>query len=166
MHNIKFALYIFLIATLSSCQFIYKNEYKDVKNALSDAIEYCNLINNETEDNIYNSGNFTQLCSMGGWPVNKETAKFFRANGAYNHAEMALAYIDKAINISYKINDNELTEKLQTVQSNLRQVSQYASIARENYLNYRYNENIVMVIGCVRNSITQIESCRRIIDNK
>ena len=125
--------------------------------------EYCNLINNETEDNIYYGGNFSQLCSMGGWPINYETAKYFRANGSYNNAETALAYVDEAIEVANKINDTELVNTLTNVRSSLRSTSEKAVQARENYRNYLYTTYMNEVISINRNTIQQIERCRRIM---
>lgn len=147
--------------TLFSCD--HKEEKNEINRNLADAAEYCRLIATDSPQQIYDGANFVQLCSMGGWPENFDTAKFFRANGSYNNAQIAADLLDNAGRVAYSINASEIMQIINEARNNLLTAANNFETARENRVGTEYDYYINLAIGANNQAIQNIEHARRIL---
>lgn len=145
----------------TSCD--HKQEKNEINRNLADAAQYCNLTATDSPEKVYNSANFVQLCAMGGWPTNFDTAKQFRANAAYNNSTMAADILDNASNVAYSINASEILHIINDARSHLQTASKNFELARENRIGMDYDYYINTAMNENNYAIQCIEHARRIL---
>ena len=111
-------------------------------------------------EQIMRQNNFAFLCEISSMPQSYGTACFIKANGAYNQADEAEYYLEKAVLKAAKSDNDKLANDLSKVKQFAQKIKEYANLARNAPNLEKFNDYMDEVLRLIRNATQSVRTLR------